>query len=107
LLDKADQSVLTKPWNYTVEVAPALQATEILKIENQSIPVSEFFEFVNSRKENLPAESSPQTVINRYFKEFRDRKLITFESNQLERKYPEFRQLMQEIREGVLLSQVM
>lgn len=107
LLDKADQSVVTKPWNYTVEVAPALKATEILKIENQSIPVSEFFEFVNSRKENLPAESSPQTVLNRYFKEFRDRKLINFESNQLERKYPEFRQLMQEIREGVLLSQVM
>lgn len=108
LLKQADASLLTKPWSFIGNASIATKNQTLLTIQNKPSTTEQFFDFITIAKgEKLPAESHPETVLHRYYKEFVQKQLIAYEQTQLERKHPEFKQLMQEIEEGVLLSQVM
>jgi len=45
-------------------------------------------------------------VIDEKFKSFADKELLAFEDSQLEKKYPDFRFLMQEYHDGILLFEI-
>ncbi|MEM1214825.1 MAG: peptidylprolyl isomerase [Bacteroidota bacterium] len=48
-------------------------------------------------------EGDPETVARRLYDQFVDDQLLKFEETQLEKRYPEFRSLMREYEEGILL----
>jgi peptidyl-prolyl cis-trans isomerase SurA len=131
-LAKADTSLLLGKWRVAEPLDPALQNKTLVSIATQSASgqsrpagaesstVNEFFAYVRQRQQpqrnpamaeaaGLPTtvSGSPAIAMRRLFDRFVGDQLIAIEEANLEKKSPEFRSLMSEIRDGVLLSQVM
>jgi len=107
VLTLADSSLAQGVWKQPKTLSPALDRKAIVQVNGQAYTVNEFLETVARRQQPKPAGSSPTVVMQRLFRRFIDDKLIEQEEKQLEQKYPDFRALMNDIRDGVLLSQVM
>ncbi|GAB2579970.1 peptidylprolyl isomerase [Spirosoma areae] len=125
-LTKADSSLLRGQWRYTEPLDPALQNKPVLTIDKQTYTVNQFFDYVQKRQQPPrnpavvsaasastgltpadPATGSPTVAMRRLFDRFVGDQLIAAEEAGLDRKSPEFRALLNEIRDGVLLSQMM
>ena len=128
---KADSTLLLGRWRYTEPLEPGLQNKPILTIADQSYTVNEFFDYVRQRQQPprnpaLTAGSSanaastaaasagaastagsPIVTMRRLFDRFVGDRLIATEERNLDKKSPEFHALLSEIRDGVLLSQLM
>ncbi|GAB3557580.1 peptidylprolyl isomerase [Spirosoma fluminis] len=119
-LTKADSSLLRGQWKYTEPLEPGLQNKAIVTIADKPYTANEFFAYVRQRQQPqrnpaLPAAAvqatlplgSPATAMRRLLDRFIGDQLIATEEANLDKKSPEFRSLLSEIRDGVLLSQVM
>ena len=119
-LAKADSSLMRGQWRYTEPLDPTLQNKPILTLAGQPYTVNQFFSFVQQRQQpprnpkmtvskslSAAASGSPVVAMNRLFDRFVGDQLIAKAETTLDKKSPEFRALMNEIRDGVLLSQVM
>lgn len=117
-LTRADSSLLRGLWRYTEPLDPALQSKPLVTIADKPYTVNQFFAYVQQRQQPprnpsmpaaavRPAVGSPAVAMNRLFDRFVGDQLMTTEEANLDRKSPEFRALINEIRDGVLLSQVM
>ncbi|HLP05879.1 MAG TPA: hypothetical protein VK152_10660, partial [Paludibacter sp.] len=58
------------------------------------------------KKNSYAEKTTPADIVNEKFKAFADSKLLAYEDSQLEKKYPDFRFLMQEYHDGILLFEV-
>ncbi|MGA0555067.1 peptidylprolyl isomerase [Larkinella sp. VNQ87] len=104
----ADSSLLAGKWKLPAKLDPAIDKKPIVLVNKQPYTANEFLETVVRRQQPRRAPASSATVqMERLFRRFVDDKLIEQEEAGLEKKYPEFRSLMNDIRDGVLLSQVM
>lgn len=121
-LTKADSSLLRGQWRYTEPLDPTLQGKTLVTIARQPFTVNQFFAFVRQRQQpqrnpalasnpatpaDRPATGSPIVAMRRLYDRFVGDQLIATEEANLDKKSPEFRALMNEIRDGVLLSQMM
>ncbi|GAB3995740.1 peptidylprolyl isomerase [Spirosoma daeguense] len=120
-LTKADSSLLRGQWRYTEPLDAALQNKTILIIGNQPFTANQFFAYVRQRQQpqrkptaagnvsssELIAAGSPGVAMRRLFDRFVGDQLMATEEQSLDKKSPEFKALLSEIRDGVLLSQVM
>ncbi|WP_266365458.1 peptidylprolyl isomerase [Tellurirhabdus rosea] len=105
VLALADSNLLQGRWKATV---PAdLSGKPLVTVQNKPYTVNEFIDYVATRQQPRPVGSSAPVVMQRLFNRFVDDRLIATEEANLESKYPEFRTVMSDIRDGVLLSQVM
>ncbi|MEZ0538824.1 peptidylprolyl isomerase [Fibrella arboris] len=108
-LARADSSLLQGRWRLPT---PADEST-LLTITGAggytaSIPASKFFTYVQQKQ--LPRSEmglTARAVMQRLYTRFVGDQLMAAEEANLEKKYPEFRNLLAEVRDGVLLSQVM
>lgn len=114
----ADSSLLRGQWQYREPLAPALQNKPIVTIGNQVYTANQFVAYVRQRQQParnpaMPAAAttvgtgSPGVAMRRLFDRFVGDQLVATEEANLDKKSPEFRALLSEIRDGVLLSQVM
>ncbi len=105
-LAKADTSLLSGHWKI-----PDLRNVELLSsivfIAGKPFTVGEFLGYVKQKQTPKPAGAVPTVVMAHLFDRFVGDKLLATEETNLEKKYPEFRALLVEIRDGVLLSQGM
>ncbi len=74
----------------------------IFKVGNLAVTSKEFADFLaatqrKQEKQNIPA------YVDKAYTEFQDQTLLKWENSQLETKYPEFKALMTEYRDGILL----
>lgn len=119
---KADSSLLRGRWRFKEPLDPVLQNKPILTIADQPFTVNEFFDYVQQRQQPQrnptmamsgtpdatgPVTGSPAVAMRRLFDRYIGDRLIATEEQNLEKKSPEFRALLSEIRDGVLLSQMM
>ncbi len=118
---KADSTLLRGRWRYSELLDPALTTKPILTIADQPYTVGEFFDFVRQRQQparnpamtanpfsaSAATGGSPTVAMRRYFDRFVGDQLLATEEKNLDKKSPEFRALLAEIRDGVLLSQLM
>lgn len=97
-----DSSFFEGKWN----VGKAENLKEFMFSLNDKIYSQvDFANYLNSRQSkqaNLPAE----VVINKMYESFLEESCIAFEENNLESKYSEFKALMQEYRDGILLFEL-
>lgn len=105
-LARADTSLLTGHWKIPESDATATAKT-IVSIAGKLFTVSEFLGYVRQKQVPKPAGAVPTVVMAHLFDRFVSDKLLATEEANLEKKYPEFRALLVEIRDGVLLSQGM
>ncbi|GAB3335984.1 hypothetical protein GCM10027299_45550 [Larkinella ripae] len=107
-LAMADSSLLDGKWKLPATLNPAIEKKPIVLVNKQPYTANEFLETVLRRQQPRRGPGSSATVqMERLFRRFVDDKLIEQEEAGLEKKYPEFKSLMNDIRDGVLLSQVM
>ncbi len=116
---QADSNLLRGQWRYTEPLDASLQDKAIVTIVDRPYTTNQFFAYVRQRQQPqrrandgrsqvTPTPSgSPAVAMRRLFDRFVGDQLIATEEANLERKYPEFRALLGEIRDGVLLSQEM
>ncbi|KAA9346376.1 peptidylprolyl isomerase [Larkinella humicola] len=107
-LAMADSSLLTGKWKLPATLDAAIKKKPIVLVNKQPYTANEFLETVVRRQQpRKDPSSSARVQMERLFRRFVDDKVIEQEEAALEKKYPEFRSLMNDIRDGVLLSQVM
>lgn len=63
---------------------------------------NDFAKYIESHQTNRPAMDN-NMFLQQSYKDFVDEKVIAYEDENLERKYPEFRNLLKEYRDGILL----
>ena len=93
--------------------APEERATQPLvsfKTNNKSFSMGDFMEFLNnnSRKRlGFPQGTSAEDAARSLYSDFVRDACMKYEESQLETKYPEFKSLMREYEEGILLFEAM
>ncbi|WP_221390846.1 peptidylprolyl isomerase [Dyadobacter sp. NIV53] len=103
----ADSSLLKGKWDYMKAVSADWPNIVLFSIEGKSYDASAFLQDIKRQQKPFPKGSSPSVVFQRYYNDYVTNKLNEYEKEHLEESSPEFNSLISEIREGVLLSQVM
>ncbi len=103
----ADSTLINARWDYQKPVSTDWAQSVLFTIETQSYDALSFLKHVKTRQQVRPGDSSPSVIFRRYYNDYLNDKLVQYEKDHLEEQSPEFRSLINEIKEGVLLSQVM
>ncbi|MBT3242019.1 MAG: hypothetical protein HN352_02640 [Bacteroidetes bacterium] len=97
-----DPSIFSGTWDPT----PALQKLGVLfSLGDLKVLQREFAEFLALNMNNAAASTIAE-FIDGEFKKFEESHILDYEETQLERKYPEFKYLYQEFRDGNLLFEI-
>ena len=75
---------------------------DLFALADKKYTQKDFAKYLESHQTRRP-KSDVKMVINAQYKNFVDESLIGYEETQLDRKYPEYHNLMQEYRDGILL----
>jgi peptidyl-prolyl cis-trans isomerase SurA len=89
-LDKAKNAKLTKP---------------VFTIDGKSYSQLDLLEYIQNKQRREPVQPMAAYVKGR-FADFVDDQLLAYEDSRLEEKYPEFKMLMKEYRDGILLFEL-
>jgi len=103
LLAKIDTSYLSGNWK--AEKAAGLNKS-LFSIGNQNFTQSEFAKYLSDNQSKQADGSVVEVLVRKTYDAYKDDQIIAFEDSQLENKYPEFRLLMQEYRDGILLFEI-
>jgi peptidyl-prolyl cis-trans isomerase SurA len=86
--------------------ASKLKKDEVLfNLKNQSFTQKQFANYINSNY-RVP-KTDAKNLINKQYQAWVSQEILKYEDSQLETKYPEFKALMQEYHDGVLLYEIM
>jgi peptidyl-prolyl cis-trans isomerase SurA len=86
--------------------ASKLKKDEVLfKLNNQSFTQRQFANYITSNY-RVP-KTDTKNLINKQYQAWVSQEILKYEDSQLETKYPEFKALMQEYHDGVLLYEIM
>lgn len=97
-----DSSVYTGTWN----PAPAGDLIEpVFKIHEREYTQNELAAYVTQTK-RYRKELTLQQIVKNKCEELINKELIAYESSQLEQKYPDFKYLMEEYHDGILLFNI-
>jgi len=100
MIAATDSSYLTHRWKKDLS-----NTSELFAFGNMKFTVADFNEFSKKSSTRLrrTKNASPQVVANTIYDEFVEDSALKYEESQLENKYPEFKSLMREYEEGILL----
>jgi peptidyl-prolyl cis-trans isomerase SurA len=103
LYQKADTSLTAGRWSYK----PAALANQALfSIADSAYTVSSFVDWVHDL--SFPPQTvAPQSLLERLYEDWQKEQLIDFEEAHLDEKYEDYRMLVQEYHDGILLFQLM
>lgn len=103
LVTKVDTSYLSGKWNAD---GTSTMNKPLFTIGSEQTTQSEFALFIAQNQSKQLATANVESLVRKAYDYFKDEKLIAFEDALLESKYPEFRLLMQEYRDGILLFEI-
>ena len=103
-LTKADSNLTKAKWDF--DKKDKMLSKTLFNIKEQKFTVGDFFDFV--KKQQLPRyDLKPDNQLKGLYKDFVKRNLITYEENHLVEKYPDYKYLLGEYRDGILFFQRM
>lgn len=100
MFSSADTSLTTGTWNYK----PAGDG-EIFSINDSSFAMTGFIDFVKLR--SSPDQTSPEQRLRNLYQEYVDQEVIQYEKGHLAEKNYDYKMLLKEYEEGILLFQLM
>ena len=103
LIASADSSLLKGAWDYK---ADPKNNPELFTIGKEKYTKNDFLKFVKQRQK-ARKNISPAQYMKTLYKDYADEMLITYEEIHLEEKYPDYKMLVKEYRDGILLFQLM
>ena len=101
---KADSSLLKGAWTYS-DSDKALE-TPLFSIKDKKYSIADFYTFVKASQQPRP-NTSPSHAIALLYDKFLEQSLLQYERSNLENKYLDYRMLVKEYRDGILLFQLM
>ncbi|GAA0892332.1 peptidylprolyl isomerase [Fulvivirga kasyanovii] len=101
--DFADSTLTQGNWNYPA--GNELLDDVLFSIASENYTVEDFFKYV--KREQRPNSHSPEVYMRLLYNNFTDGRIITYEESHLEDKYIDYRMLVNEYREGILLFELM
>jgi len=94
-----DARVLEGKWN--ADTAKALTKT-VMTLGNKSYTQFDLAQFVGKQQTRRKPEDL-QVLLNGFYAQFVEESVLSYEESQLEKKYPEYKALLKEYRDGILL----
>lgn len=105
VLSRADSRLPAGNWTYQPR-GDALESRTLFFIGKQEVKVAEFLGYLQNHQQARPG-AAPEALMRAQIQAFADEKNLAYEEAILETKNPEFKALMQEYRDGILLFQMM
>ncbi len=107
MLELADRTLQEGKWVLPETFSADVENPMLFTIEKAAATSKDFLAYTKARLKPRPKGADPKIILRTYYNDFLGKRLMEYERDNLESKYPEFKSLMKDIREGVLLSQVM
>jgi len=102
VLNSFDTTLTEGAWKSSAKV-PALTLFTLAK---KKFTNQDFYAFV-SIKQRKQKNKLPATYAAQLYEQFKNESLIAYEESQLPQKYPDYKHLLQEYRDGILLFKIM
>lgn len=102
IYDLVDSSIYVGQWVIPEDVE---FSKAVMMIGDMDGSQQDFAEYIQA-KQNITKAEKINEFINKKFKEFSDEKCREYEDSQLENKYPEFKAIVREYRDGILLFEL-
>mgnify|MGYP006150568303 FL=1 len=93
--------------NWFIPSSNEFQATLVTIENNKKLTALDFLEFVSSQQKSNAKTRPIQNLTNEFFEKWLDEQVITYHNDNLENEFPEFRFVMDEYRDGLLLFDLM
>lgn len=90
---------------HQLEVKSSERNKTLYMLDGKVITVQEFVDFANSKKIRMEGKNY-RDVLQSLLAEFEENKLMSYEDSKLEEKYDDFRLLMEEYHDGILLFEL-
>jgi peptidyl-prolyl cis-trans isomerase SurA len=103
LIAKIDTSYLNGNWS-TDKVAAMNKP--LFRLGTEVTTQADFARFLAENQSRQLKGTSMESLVRKTYDAFKDDRIIAYEDARLESKYPEFRMLMQEYRDGILLFEI-
>jgi len=103
-LSKADQALLQGKWSYDA-TDKALKQT-LFTIQGKSYTVGDFYAYAKA-EQRARTGGSPQHAMQLLYEAYANKSLLAYEKANLENKHPDYRMLVKEYHDGILLFQMM
>lgn len=104
VLSKGDSSLAEGDWSNTDNTN--INKT-LLSINNVPYTVNDFFQYVSKNQNKKKICSAPAFLMNSFYNKFIDETLYAYEESHLADKYLDYKMLVKEYRDGILLFQLM
>jgi peptidyl-prolyl cis-trans isomerase SurA len=103
VLELADSSLTAGIWEH--RESPELAGSTLIAVSGSSFTVESFTDYVlsNHKASNL----SPTVYMNQLYESFVEEKILEAEEEKLKREHPDFKNLLTEYHEGILLFEIM
>lgn len=111
-LGKADTALVAGRYKFVTPTAPAKAGkaptdnSALFTIKGKPYLVKDFLAFVQQNQRPRPG-AQPAFVMQQLYDQYVEQSLTDFEKNSLESKYEDYRMLVKEYRDGILLFQLM
>lgn len=79
----------------------------MFKLGNQSFTQQQFGDYLEKNYRNVRNTNDNAAVLKKQYLAWQNAEILAYEEKQLDRKYPEFKALMQEYHDGILLYEIM
>ncbi|MBK0401481.1 peptidylprolyl isomerase [Adhaeribacter sp. BT258] len=106
-LSKADSSVVKGTFKYTPAGSKdKTLETPLFLIQDKKYTIKDFFDYVQSNQQ-IRKNHNPRHYMESLYNQFVDVSLLNYEKANLENKYVDYKMLVKEYRDGILLFQLM
>ncbi|MCB0396524.1 MAG: peptidylprolyl isomerase [Flavobacteriales bacterium] len=99
-----DESIFTRKWS--AEKAAKLKKP-LFKLGDSTYTQMDFAAYVEHNQKPAPKNISVEKFMDMLYKDYVDETCLAYENERLEKKYPEFRDLVTEYHDGILLFEMM
>ena len=103
LISKIDTSYINGKWS--TDAVKTLNKV-LFTIGNETFTQADLAKFLGDNQTKQPKESTVEGLIRKAYDGYKVDKIINYEDARLEQKYPDFRLLMNEYRDGILLFEI-
>jgi peptidyl-prolyl cis-trans isomerase SurA len=104
-LSNPDSLLLQGKWRYSMDDTRLLNT--LITINGLEYSTERFYGFCIKLQTKQPKTTSPQVIINHLYKKWIAKELTSYEEAHLSKKYPAYRLLLKEYRDGILLFDLM
>ena len=102
-----DSTLILGTWDYIKPVSTDWSANTLFTIEAKPYHTLEFLDYVKTQQKPRPKDSSPEVILKHFYNDYVTERLLAYEKEHLEETVPEFKSQISEVRQGVLLNQLL